>query len=361
MVCNDSRIPRRARRFLRFALLALLCTIGGCNPAASPLATGPGAEAAVSIDRDQFTYEAGEVLAGVEVNGQFTVKNDGTEEISIREDTDIKLHCGCCRVAPESKTIGPGGSTTVSVCLDTSGRSGKFSTGGSIVWSSPSGGQRTTHFTVNAAIRPPLQVDPEALHFSEDDLKAERFKELRVRSLAALDWDKLQVGGESPALRFRPRKREGDTVVLSVSCQLDAGIESLQTAVTLVGRVTDPKSPLAGKDTAVRVPITAQRRIDLAISPKTILPTQRDGKMTAALLVHGRRLADDSNAIRAIRGDRGQVSWTLSKPTSSGTALLTLIFDGNERPTAVEVDADGIERIRIPVVWPDATSLKKGG
>jgi len=277
-------------------------------------------------------------------------------------DGDITTNCGCTGVVPNARRIPPGGSVAVQAAVRTAGKSGPFSVGGSIRWTGPSGAVRTTRLLVRGKATPPLQTEPDVLDLSAADMTAVRFHDLIVTSVVPLDWGQLQIVCNSPSVRFGPRRRDGDRLIIPVTCNLPNSLEVLDETICLACPVTDPKSPLHGKNAAVSVPIRASRKTDFAVSPSTVVVTQVREQATAKLLIHGRRVRTGAPVIRAVRCDCRRVSWTVSEPTAGGVAILEITFvKGRETPAWLEIELEGAEPVRMPISWLEESPPAKGG
>jgi hypothetical protein len=330
--------------------------VSGCGE--NPKGTGtpqPQTPSAEPSDPNQFTWDAGTVLAGEVITANFTVQNDMEEPISIlADDKDIKPNCGCSGLKPEIKIIEAKCSTAVAVTVDTTRRSGRFSVGGDISWTAESGAKRITHFSVTGSATPPLRAEPEALHFSADDLAAGRFQELKVSSAVHLDWDELRAEGGTPSVRFGLHRREGDSLIVPVTCDIPASIEMLQDNVSLSAPVNDPTSPLRGKRVSVNIAVSAFRKVDFAVSPNVVVVTETGGRASAKLLVHGRLVKNGAGVIRGVCCDSGRVQWTMSQPSASGVALIELNFErSNEKPTELQMEVVGMDQIHLPISWAE--------
>jgi hypothetical protein len=67
-------------------------------------------------------YDFGKITEGEVVNYEYTIKNDGNDELIIK---DVKGTCGCTAAKPEKNKLKPGESTKVKVTFNSDGRQGK--------------------------------------------------------------------------------------------------------------------------------------------------------------------------------------------------------------------------------------------
>src|SRR5262249_4150390 len=107
-------------RLLLFGALAVPAA-SGCGPSWASqrveVDSRPGRETA-----DRFEHDAGQLIAGEVAAHRFTVTNDGAETMWIKEDSHIKMNCGCTSLVPAAKVLQPAEVTEVSVTVNTTGR-----------------------------------------------------------------------------------------------------------------------------------------------------------------------------------------------------------------------------------------------
>lgn len=103
---------------------------------------------------DKKVFNAGEVLEGKPIIHEFTLKNTGNREVSIKR---VFATCGCTTVNYDKK-IPPGGEGKITLKVRTSGYQGKISKRAVVYTDDPVLPQIT--LTINAFVNPVIKIEP---------------------------------------------------------------------------------------------------------------------------------------------------------------------------------------------------------
>lgn len=189
-----------------FAALALIMSHCGCSNSdhSSYDSMLNGEERVWSITKDrQLINHFGTVLSGTTVRHKFLVKNDSLETYSLLEgEAGIVLNCGCSAITPERRSLGPGEQMYIEVKVNTSGKNGESSNGGTLNWRTLQGADLRTSVSLQENIVFPITCEPESLVFSKEDVLARTPKRITFRQRVPVKWDSfnLQIAGNGLAV-----------------------------------------------------------------------------------------------------------------------------------------------------------------
>jgi len=144
----------RARRALQLASLALLVSLAVVSLLhAQPSAPVAGAPPPRAIAAEPI-WDAGTVASATRVEHEFTIRNDGTDTLFLRE---VRPACGCTVVSFDP-TVAPRASGRVHVAVDTSAFRGPIAKDVMVFTSDP--GNPQIQLIVRAVVRPPVDALP---------------------------------------------------------------------------------------------------------------------------------------------------------------------------------------------------------
>lgn len=269
-------------------------------------------------------YNVGQVIAGEVVSHEFTVTNPSPEALSIVANQDVIKNCGCTELTPAARTLPPGGSTTVKVAVNTTRKDGPLDYGGSITWTAASGAKRTTQFVLRGRAVSALVCDPPMVRFEDADLRAGTTQELKFLGNVSVDWATARVSSSSPLVQVLGWKRFAEGATCRVRCSLPPGQESLQATVAVRATVVRPGLPLDKQPAVLSVLVLAHQRVALVVTPQVVpIAWSASGdRATARLMLRGDLLLQDKRPIEQVECPGFAVTWSLSKPSKAGVAIL---------------------------------------
>ena len=246
------------------ATLALLAPPApGQPPAAAPAAPPPRAVAPEPL------WDAGIVAKGSKVTHEFTIHNQGTEVLQLRE---VRPSCGCTVVSYDA-AIAPGGEGKVRAELDTGSLAGAVAKEVTVFTSDP--GNPMIQLTMRATVRSALEAQPGYFRFLH---VVGAPAETGTQVVWSADYPELQVlsvASPSPAITvaFRP----------ATAAEREPGVDGKerrgnQWLVTATLAAEPPPGPLSGevrietnhpRKKVLAVPIAGYVRPVLTVTPPT--------------------------------------------------------------------------------------------
>ncbi len=351
-----ARCMARLLSLAKCALLAFALIPCGCG-AEGVSGHSQAANPSTASEPALFRFDVGCVWAGEVVSHAFRVKNPLAEQVSIKEDRDIRLNCGCTAVKPTARSLAPDEHTDVTVTVQTSALSGPFEYGGHLVWTSVGGKRITTTFALRGSVMPVLRCDPERLLFEADEIREGVRKELRFTENMPLDWSTLTVTGPGGGIEITDLVTSDHGASCRIMCLLSEEGDGWSGHILVRAQ---PRGVTAGTQREVPVvliPVTARSEPGVVVRPR-ILPVrfdQTDAKATARLLLRGEKLAEPGQIVEGVICDGYDVAWQLNRTTNTKTAVLDIALTPLNRVRAAREEAllisfSGGKSIRIPMV-----------
>jgi len=300
-------------------------------------------------------YDIGSVLSGEVVSHAFIFTNTTGEPMTIHADEDIRKDCGCSAVKPEVRALAAGASTKVVVTVATKGKIGRFADGGTIAWSLPNGEKKEASFKLQGEVRAALESDPPSLGFGPDEINGRITKEIKFTANVPLDWAKAKVNGYDSLVQVAGWKVSEDAAICKVKCFMADGVEAANGRITVEVPLAKPRPDFSSA--TIWVPVQGHQAIEFTVAPKQ-LPVKIDkasGRVSARLLVRGKKLASSKRPITAITCEGYGVDWKMTEPSKGLVAVVTvdLVPLGDAAPKGeptLVIQVDGMEPIRLPVV-----------
>lgn len=304
-----------------------------------------------------YEYDVGKVLSGQVVSHAFVFANTTGELVVLRDEKDIRKDCGCAAVEPEAQKLEPGASTKVNVTVDTRGKTGRFSYGGIIAWSLPSGEKREATFKLQGEAWPALESEPSSLGFSPDEINGRVAKEIKFKASVPMNWAKATVHGydHDPQIKVVDWKTSEHGAVCKVECHMPDGVETANGSVAVEVPLAKPRPDFSSA--TVRIPVQGYQIVEFTVAPAQILAKvdKADGHASARLLVRGRKLANSKRPISSITCEGYRVDWRMTEPSKDGVAvvnleLIPIASSANKGEPVVFMEVEGMKPIRLPVV-----------
>lgn len=113
------------QRFLLISLILLLPILAACSPAAAAPAVPSSTSGAPRLSAGENLLQLGEVVNGVVVERDVTVRNEGDAPLVVEQ---VLTTCGCTTAALEPMTLAPGETGNLHIAFD-SGAHGPELTG----------------------------------------------------------------------------------------------------------------------------------------------------------------------------------------------------------------------------------------
>lgn len=178
-----------------------------------------GCESSPSGEPTVRTFSSPQVRQGEMVwhDFKFTNRHDVPIYIADREN-DIRKDCGCTNVVLDSEWLGPGDSTTVTLQVDTAGREGEMATSALLAWSVGEGQKENAVFRLEVSVVAPLNLEPAALVFSENDVISDRGLEVRLGAAVDVDWTTLSFSSQSSYFHVSEPRVSGSTASVHITC-----------------------------------------------------------------------------------------------------------------------------------------------
>jgi hypothetical protein len=129
---------------------------GYSTPGESEKASGELTEALPQLVIGETTYDAGTVWQGEDVRAEFTVRNEGTENLTLKM---VKKSCGCTAVDIPNKLVPPGTSTPVTVTVTTRGKRSRFSVNATLGTNDPL--MPEVNLTIKGDAKPFVDIQPQ--------------------------------------------------------------------------------------------------------------------------------------------------------------------------------------------------------
>lgn len=310
-----------------------------------------------SVLQNYYEYDVGKVLSGQVVSHAFVFTNTTGELVVVRDEKDIRKDCGCAAVVPEAQKLEPGASTNVNVTVATKGRTGRFSYGGIIAWTLPSGEKREAIFKLQGETWPALECEPSSLGFGPEEINGRVAKEFKFKASVPMNWAKAMVHGydHDPQIKVVGWKTSENGAVCEVECHMPDGVETANGAVAVEVPLAKPCPDFSSA--TVRIPVQGRQSVEFTVAPAQILAKvdKADGHASGRLLVRGKKLANSKRPISSITCEGYRVDWRMTEPSTGGVAIVTLELIpvagslGNSEPVVV-MKVEGMKPIRLPVV-----------
>jgi hypothetical protein len=288
---------------------------------------------------EELSFDVGRVIAGVVVTHTFPVKNSSVETITIKQDKDIHLDCGCSSITPGLRTLRPRQETDVTVTVRTGAlkkKKGPFIHGGKLVWSAPTGTLSATSLTLRGEAVLPFVTDPQLVDFSPEEVKTAALKEIIITAVAPVDWSTSTVTSVSPYFQVidrAPPDKSGN-IRCKVKCLPPESIEEFRGEIQVEAQAR--LSGLDGRPVSSTIPMRARQVVDLAINPKVVPVTfgPSGEKANVKLTLRGEKAAKGQIEIEAIRYKDCQATWKLKRTADSPTSVLEVTLTRQRKKPA---------------------------
>jgi hypothetical protein len=301
----------------------------------------PGRDSSPAADSSEdLSFDVGRVISGAVLTHTFRINNSTPEALSVKQEQDIHLDCGCSSIVPAARMLPVGAAVDVTVTVRTGGlkkKKGPFINGGTIVWTSAGGLRHATSLTLRGDAVPAFAASPQVLSFSPAEIKQGASKVLLITAAAPVDWDTWTVTCSSPYFQIvdRAKPQEGKPARCQVKCLPPESIEDFSGDILVEAQARLSESEL--RPVSAAVPVRARQAVDLAINPKvvpvTFLPSGEPA--TVKLALRGDRVAKGAVQIESIRYEGCAVTWKLSPSPDNLTLVLsvTLVLQPNSKET----------------------------
>ncbi len=333
-------------------LLCTLTTLSGCQRI-SPDAPSDDVRC-LGPSNDVRTHDFGDVISGEELCHAFSYTNDSDECLLLDQKVGIRKDCGCQDVQVRASDLAPGDTTEVVVKLNTTEKVGRFEYGGVVTWRTKSGGQVAPRFTLRGLSRRAVTSAPSVLHFDPEDVRLKRIKEIRFSANYPVNWKSAKVEGTQPLVHLVSREISGNQLICKIQCEMSEEIEHANGVLALSVPLVEPRETLPVIRTAI--PVSVRQELDFVVSPKlvTVKQDRRSGKGSARFQVRGAKVS--SNCFNAVTCEGYTVDWSISEPTHSGMAVVTVSLRGKMPQTAsskanLVLDVDAFGLVHVPLVW----------
>jgi len=291
-----------------------VCVVGGINGCSEWHVSSESTEKPLRPDMVVQRFDVGEVIQGETVTHQFTFVNNHATSVCIAEKKDIQKDCGCASVAVESSRVPPGGSTLVTLRVDTSARQGKYNSAARLIWTTETGRRQDVLYRIAMTVAPALQMEPSTLAFDEKDVKQARRRAINLTTALDVDWGTLALKSSSPYFE-----------------------------------VSNPERSAAGTRVYVKcLPLSGNRRLAarlvLSVNKKTSDSRQHEGRLQAYIPL----VFEPSQANTVSVHPARPIAWTDDSGRSQGRLLLsthTQVFACN---TVLDIAGGEVDAVTSP-------------
>jgi hypothetical protein len=329
-----------------------LATLVGCQ--GNPPNAISADEACKPAPSDVRTHDFGEVITGEELSHVFSFTNDSDEFLGLNPTAGIQKDCGCEDVQVRASELAPGAATDVLVKLNTTEKVGRFAYGGVVTWRTRSGREIATRFAVRGLARRAVTSSPSVVHFDPEDVRLRRSKEVRFTAQCPVQWELAKVVGSQPLVHIIDRQISGNLLICKIQSTVPEDAEQATGELSLKVPMINPSRTLSVVGTSV--PVSARQEIEFAVNPKLVMARQdrQTGKAWVRLQVSGKKVS--GKRMKGIRCEGFAVDWSMTEPTRSGMAVVTVALSGPVQWTGgskapLVLDVDGIDPITVPLVW----------
>lgn len=150
-----------------------------------------------------FAREAGKVVSGTLIKASFRIRNETKHVCQIPTSRPgIVVNCGCSSIKPAQSKLEVNEEMTVDVVINTSGKSGPISNGGTIHWETDEKELVSCTLAVHADVFLPLLCEPASLTFEKSEVAQGISKSIRLLPQVAVKWSSLRTSTTSSSFEI---------------------------------------------------------------------------------------------------------------------------------------------------------------
>jgi hypothetical protein len=304
-------------------------------------------------------HDCGSVIEGERVAREFEYVNTRDHTIRVLRDEDIRPNCGCSALTVSHRTLGPGEKTTICAVIETTGRPGKFTYGGSVTWHDDAGNPLPVEVAISGLVMPAIQVWADRLTFGAEEIRAGTAKEVTLTSRVQIDWEALSFDVSEPQL-FSVTKvcAVENGVKYAVRCLLPPEVESASAVCRIRGQVADSSPTSPGLPVALDIPVRGSQSVELIAQPQTVL-FQFDpagSRYSGRVLLRGNAVKANPDLVESVTAAGCAIDWSVNRNPNGGTVVLELAVvrkagEGWTPPTEMMVVTRQGHRLVLRAVW----------
>ncbi len=272
-------------------------------------------------------HDCGLLIEGERITWEFEYVNGSDRTIQLLRDEDVRPDCGCSSLTVSRRALGPGERASIRAVVETTGRRGKFTHGGTVTWHDDAGTPIPVQVALSGEVSPVIQVRAGQLTFGAEDIRAGTAKEVTLTSRLPIDWSALSFDVSEPQLFAVSRVGAVENGVrYTVRCLLPPDVESAAAACRVRGRVADSSPTSPGLPVSLDIPLRAEQSVELVAQPRTVL-FQFDpaaARYSARVLLRGKAVRSNPDLVESVTAAGCAIDWSVKRPPAGGTAVLEL-------------------------------------